>query len=330
MSEVERDKTLGTAEANNSAQWISPFETLLGTDAAMPNNSTVFQQPDPTIGTPDADSSFFPGQQSYPDTCAIRCQEFVLEQFTGMDFDETALVQECQQNGWYAPGGGTSPEDVGNLLEAHGVAVNRYANANIFNLASELAQGHKVIIGVDSGELWKQHPILENIEDFFGINGADHAVVISGIDTSDPNQTYVIVSDPGTGEAVARYPMEQFLDAWQDSDFFMVATQQPAPSYLPEMVNFPYDVGHIPEVSGIPYDQFVGLEDSPQLWDELLTAPPEESSFDGITSIEDYNPSTDHFVASETVLPDDNSFTTEPSSFEDPQAHDLPDVNSDY
>ncbi len=223
------------------------------------------QSPDPMIGTPEQDSLFFPGQQSFPDTCAIRCQEFILEQFTGQDFPEGALIGEAQAHGWYTPGAGTSPENVGNLLELHGIPVIRYSEAHIFNLVGELAQGHKVIIGIDSGELW--NPAQEGAD---GQAEADHAVVVSGIDTSNPNDLRVIISDPGTGEAAISYPIRQFVDAWQDSRFTMVATQQPAPSHLPEMANFDYQLGHVPEIAGVPYDEFMAYENQPALWPELF------------------------------------------------------------
>ena len=116
--------------------------------------------------------------------------------------------------------------------------MNRFQDATIVQLAREIQQGHKVIVGLDAGELWNQHPILEEIEDFLGLEEADHAVVVSGIDTANPSDIRVIISDPGTGQAIASYPIDQFLDAWEDSDFFMVATQDPAPAHLPEMLNF--------------------------------------------------------------------------------------------
>jgi len=198
----------------------------------------------PVIGTPATDTFFWDGQQQLDDGCAIKCQEFILEQFTGQEIDELALANYAQAQGWYTPGQGTPFEALGNILEANGIAVNRYVNATLYDLANELAQGHKVIIGVDSAELWFQTDG----------NGADHALVVSGIDTTtDPPG--VVVHDPGTG-SVARYPMEQLLAAWDDSNHFMVSTVEPAPPSLPEMVNFPYDQGHIPQVFNIPYDEF--------------------------------------------------------------------------
>jgi hypothetical protein len=276
--------------------WASPFDRLLGPDFASPaatGGVPPIHLANPEFGTPESDVQVWDGQQGYADTCAIRCQEFVLEQFTGMPFDEAALVQEARDAGWYAPGGGTSMEDVGNLLEHHGIAVNRYEGATVFHLANELAQGHKVIVGVDSGELWGEHPILESLEDKLGIAGADHAVVVSGIDTSDPDHVQVIVSDPGTGEPAATYPLDQFVDAWRDSGCYLVATQDPAPPSVPEMVNFDYSLGHIAEVWGLPYDQFLGLADHPEDWDQALDQALAQLGLDPLGLFDDETPDPD-------------------------------------
>lgn len=249
--------------------WHSPLEDHL------PEHAPI-QKADPHFGTPNHDRAFWEGQQSYADTCAIRCQEYVLQQFTGVDFPEKLLVDEAKEHGWYAPGHGTPMQDVGNLLELHGVAVNRYTEANVFHLANELAQGHKVIIGVDSSKLWGHNSamdsMLDTIRGHFALGGgADHAVVVSGIDTTDPHHVKVIISDPGDGKAVASYPMEQFLHAWEGSHFYMVATQEPAPAHLPEMVHFDYAAGHVGAIADVPYELFVEqFAHHPDAWEHVL------------------------------------------------------------
>lgn len=251
-----------TGDSNSG--WQSPFEQFLG------DRPPVIQEAPHQFGTPGTDTLFWQGQQGYPDTCAIRCQEFILEQFSGQQISEDALVRQAIDHGWYQPGGGTQMQDVGNLLELNDVPVTRYHDASIFNLSNELAQGHKVIVGVDSGELWHRNALLDGISDKLGISGADHAIVVSGIDTSDPHHIQVIVSDPGTGQAAASYPLEQFVDAWQDSGFYMVATQNPAPHWTPEMANFDYAQGHIDHVWGLDYSEFLSLADQPQVWSDYL------------------------------------------------------------
>lgn len=192
--------------------------------------------------------------QNYDDTCAIKSQQLILNDF-GVYTTEDVLVQQANQLGIYTPGagGGTSPEDVGKLLELNGVQCTQHEDATIYDLTSALAQGQKVIIGVDSGELWNN----DRLSDIVSGEQADHALIVAGIDTSDPNDVQVILTDPGTGQEGARYSMDQFLDAWHDSGNFMVTTDAPAPlAYNPEMINFDYSEGHIPMIGEMPYEYF--------------------------------------------------------------------------
>lgn len=161
-------------------------------------------------------------QQKYPDTCAIKSQQIILES-NDIKVSEDELVSESIENGWYVPGqGGTSPVDVGNLLESHGMTVSRFVHASIDDIATALAQGHHVIVGVDSGELWDSGT-WETFEDFLNSGGADHALIVSGIQLNPLTaEREVVLTDPGTGEVAHSYTIDQFLDAWGDSDNFMV------------------------------------------------------------------------------------------------------------
>ena len=197
-------------------------------------------------------------QQLYPDTCAIKSQQLILKDF-GIDVSETQLVQTAKANGWYN-GGGTSPEDVGNLLNLAGIPVSKQSDANVFNLVNELAQGHEVIVGVDADELWHNSSINEKLSnwfnDVFGEQGGNHALIVAGIDTRDPNNIQVIVKDPGSGEDGKPYPLDQFMDAWSDTQCYMVSTDVAAPQNVSGMENFNYQSGHIDNVVGIDYSQF--------------------------------------------------------------------------
>ena len=191
--------------------------------------------------------------QNYSDTCAIKSQQLILEKF-GINISEEQLRSEAIAHGWYTPGGGTPMEDVGKLLELHGVNVHQYVNGNIFNVINELAQGHNVIIGVDSGELW-DYGLLEELEDKLpGGERADHALIVSGIDTSDPNDVKVIVTDPGTGDFCKEYSFAQFVDAAQDSNFFMITTDTPVPNIFD---GFEPGIEHLPFIGDLPYQDFL-------------------------------------------------------------------------
>lgn len=209
-------------------------------------------------------------QQQYPDTCAIKSQQLVLEDF-GIDVSETQLVQTANANGWYN-GGGTNPQDVGNLLNLAGIPVTKQ-DGNVFTLVNELAQGHKVIVGVDADELWHNDSVSEKwtnwANDFFGPQGGNHALIVAGIDTSDPNNIQVIVKDPGSGEDGKPYPLEQFMDAWADTQCYMVSTNISAPEYADGMKNFDYELGHLHNVAGVSYPDF-------QIFNDISMGLPEQ------------------------------------------------------
>lgn len=211
----------------------------------------IYTNPQKIIG--DAPQNLFIADvhQLYNDTCAIKSQQLILQDF-GINLTEDQLRDEAAMYGWYN-GGGTSTQDVGKLLELHGVPVTQYENANIFNLVNELSQGHKVIVGVDSGELWH-----DNIADMiFEDNIADHALIVSGIDTSDPNNVKVILTDPGTGDFLKEYPMDEFVDAWQDSNCVMVSTNIAVPEIFdPFGMPGGMPVANIPYIGQMPYDIF--------------------------------------------------------------------------
>lgn len=160
-------------------------------------------------------------QQSYPDTCAIKAQQIILEQ-KGISVSEDQLVQEAIDNGWYYPGSGTRMCDVGKLLELHGFEVEQRTNSSVEDIASNLIRGNAVIIGVDSGELWHSG-FEEKYEDYiFGPN-ADHALIASGVSINPlTGNQEILLTDPGTGEVSHSYKLDTFLDAWDDSNNFML------------------------------------------------------------------------------------------------------------
>ena len=86
-------------------------------------------------------------QQQYPDTCAIKSQQLVLEDF-GIDVSETQLVQTANANGWYN-GGGTNPQDVGNLLHLAGIPVTKLVEGEREKLLKLEDELHKRVIGQD-------------------------------------------------------------------------------------------------------------------------------------------------------------------------------------
>lgn len=218
-------------------------------------------------GKEELDISFDPNvYQYYNDTCAIRSQQLVLQEY-GIDVSQEELIEIAKSNGWYAEGFGTPMEDVGKLLEYFGVDAHASVGNNIFNLANELAQGHQIIVGVDSGEL--NNPFLEYGEDYTTGERADHALVVVGVDTSNPDDVKVIVTDPGNGTRQWAYSEQQFVDAWKDSNCFMTTTDR-APDSLSD-----FDFSARTEFAGIPKDTLSQLSNcelnmDSQDWDKVF------------------------------------------------------------
>lgn len=189
--------------------------------------------------------------QQYSDTCAIKAQQLVMEKF-GIDVSEDQLRSEAYLHGWYSPGEGTPMTDVGKLMELHGIGVNQYIDGNVFNIINELAQGHNVIMGVDSGELW-HYGIHEKIEDRVLGPRADHALIVSGINAKEPHNIKVIITDPGTGDLCKEYSLSQFVDAANDSNFFMVTTEMPEPHVFDTIGD---DIQHLPYIGALAYNDY--------------------------------------------------------------------------
>ena len=201
-----------------------------------------------------------PYQQTYADTCAIKSQQIILNDF-GIPVTEDQLVQYSFDKGWYrGDGTGTLMTDVGNLLEVAGIPCTRQSDANVFNLVNELSQGHKIIVGVDADELWYDDTITGKFKnwynDFFNGETPNHALIVTGIDTSDPDNIKVVVTDPGNGDHYKSYPLDQFMDAWADASCYMVSTDIAVPQSCPGMENFNTETGHIDEIAGVNYADF--------------------------------------------------------------------------
>lgn len=171
---------------------------------------------DGIVGDPADDMENWHLQET-DSSCAVCAQEFVLEELLDRDFTEEELRDFAEQNGWYSENG-TPMEDVGNILEAYGLQVNKHEGGSIEDIEKCLDNGGSVIVGLDADEIWYGD------NDIFGPgDDANHAVEVIGVDYSDPDNPMVILNDSGTPDGCgSEIPLDQFMDAWEDSNCFMV------------------------------------------------------------------------------------------------------------
>lgn len=228
-------------------------------------------------------------------SCALRSQQIVLRDY-GIDIPFEKLEQLAKEYGVYSDEG-TYTYDIGKVLQIAGVGMHQVEGSTLMDLTYELAQGHRVIVSVDADELWYNDTMAGKLKNWFndviGNQGGNHALIVAGVEVNpnDPNDTKVVLTDPGAGHLRIEYPLDQFMDAWKDSNCFMAATDNPAPyqydastgmeipsnfvvqQYVndfiasngyqlsPDMINIPQDyqpvlTDHINMVGNVDYDTF--------------------------------------------------------------------------
>ena len=180
---------------------------------------------DTLAGDPAGDARWW-NHQAADDTCAVVAQQGILESLLHHDVSQDEIVRVAEEHGWYHPGEGTLPADMGNVLEAYGIPVERGYEYSIGDLYNALLDGHRVMVGLDANEIWFPQVGPDGLPvDQFGTNG--HAVWVTGITTDDHGNLCVVVNDSGKPDGCHNLvPVDDFLNAWDDYENFAVITHE--------------------------------------------------------------------------------------------------------
>ena len=214
-------------------------------DQDMALGANLYDDASPDIlGVPNAQADFWE-MQEFPDNCEPTAESFIIRQFGFDNISTNDFAYISQANGWYVPGGGTSLEYMGNLMDACGIGNHTIPNASLEDLVNEIMQGHGVLVGVRADQLWDQGPLQELFNwaaKEFGFDNpvdapANHALCVTGFDVSDPDNRMVIVNDPGSHDGQGHaYPLDRFMDAWANSNFHLTATDNPVPAFTTQAI----------------------------------------------------------------------------------------------
>ena len=148
--------------------------------------------------------------------CCLECEKFILLK-RGVCFDEAALYEKALLNGWQKEEG-TALHNVGRHLEEYGFAVTRSFDCTFYDIENALASGSNIIAAVDSGELTGNH-FEEMMEDMLVGEKLDHLVVVLWVNKEEGN---IAIFDPNSPNLHDVYPLERFVDAWNDSRNYLV------------------------------------------------------------------------------------------------------------
>jgi len=148
--------------------------------------------------------------------CAIKCEAFILHVFgIHKTLEELRLLASIKE--WLKEDG-VEMMDLGAIPEYYGLTVNKRAPADVESIIHALSCGHQVIVAVDGGELIG-NPAEEIAEDVLAGGVADHCVVVISVDEEAKN---VAIYDPAIGVIPIVVSIEHFIDAWEDSNKYMV------------------------------------------------------------------------------------------------------------
>lgn len=220
---ADANGNFGEPETMSYDEYLTLNELDYSTGSDIP---APFGQFDPNtdsdlvIGDPSADMENWEFQGN-TGRCAIYAQKFAIEQITGQEIPIEELVSVAEENGWFdeSKGGGTTSLNMTKLLDYYNVDNDLSFDNDISDLEKALNDGNKVIVSIDSDQVWSDAPNDIFVPEY----SSDHAVEVIGIDKSDPDQPMVVLNDSGhpngCGELV---PLDVFENSWEAGDSQMI------------------------------------------------------------------------------------------------------------
>lgn len=153
--------------------------------------------------------------------CAVHCERYVLQCF-GIRPSMEEILKVVEEDA-LMEAGGMPLFNVGALCSRYGLKTRKEFCGDFVPMMDALDRGCQVIAAVDVGELDPLRAEVEDVEDRYQGQRPDHCVVVLSI---DPDQSEVVCYDPASGEMPVTIPIPDFMDAWQDSDCYMVAVSK--------------------------------------------------------------------------------------------------------
>jgi len=173
-------------------------------------------------GNPEAAAPYW--RYQHQEDCGLMAVADVVGQLTGREPSQVGIElrgvftrSEVHRGGIYRFDG-TSPEDLVVLLGKYGIQSQLTTGNSMAALERDLAGGHKVIAAVNAETIWN-YPRGQGQR-----TDADHAVVVTGVDT---RSDIVHLNDSGTPNGRnEQIPMATFTQAWATGNDLLIVTQE--------------------------------------------------------------------------------------------------------
>ena len=138
--------------------------------------------------------------------CVVRCEHEILKNYLPeISFD--ILLRLSNENKWLQDGG-TPLYNIGRILEYYNLSVVRLYDCKPEYICKELQGGCYVIVVVNAEKLYREETVSSD---------PNHAVLIRKFD-----EKAITLFDPQHQEEKT-YDISQFLNAWKDSQYYMVS-----------------------------------------------------------------------------------------------------------
>ena len=202
-------------DSDDEEPFVDPTVTELFEDP-----DTVDDPDDGIHGDPQAEIEFHQTQGA-DNTCLPTSVSMVATELLGEHVDQADVAQMAEDHGFMGESGMSMDGGV-TLLNDLGLDAELRTGGTMDDLRTALDGDTDVIIGLDAADLYSGDggPFDQGM-----LSG--HAVVITGI---DDEAGVVYINDPAFPDgAGVEIPIEQFDDAWTDSDHSMITVADPTP-----------------------------------------------------------------------------------------------------
>ena len=179
--------------------------------------------------------------------CAVLCEMYILHR-RQLPYDEDWLINTARRKDWLRPEG-TPLYCLGNLLAYSGLLISRKYNATLDDIQRAIQMDNDVVVGVDREKLYAEAVDAEDL--------TNHAVVVTHIE-----KNVVKVFDPYEPPYNSNIPLSDFLNAWKESQNYMIQVLQSIEEYEPH----PIGVDDIPLDGDLEELQEAIAENAHDVW----------------------------------------------------------------